>query len=521
MTDFTDIIIKDDETRLIQGYASVEVMDRQGDLVPIDAMKEAMIKYMERGGLLLYGHQNKPIGKVLGWEIEEEPRYGVPAVKIIGQINKGYKLEDEVWKLIKERQITGFSIGGTAIQVDTEKTAEGVDARVLKKIELSEISLVVEPANQGAVITAVSMAKSSDPYESLSDEEFEKKAEEVVKNILYDAFTKGEDIQKKRYPWKQCMRDHHSARLCGWIKAHYGHKGLVSGIDEDFIMHEFIISKDTIKPSADSMRECRRLAAEKLGADNRGDRLGRLCGYMFYYIFNQSRRAFEQFLHSGKPIPDEWIRMHEIHSYYKYMTKKEIIDRESSRGELPDPLWYAKCVSSYEGSESAEKACTYLWYSGYGWGLEKSNEPIPVIDDILKEIAEGFPEFDKLLDEVVEVQKPFAGFKNWADCMRNIGHGKKKYSKEAKQKICGMLKNKFEKGIADIYCPNCGGSNLIVEVTKADRVFEDGEYVNTVAYDMMCKDCNIEFREFVFPDREPMFFLLEKSSEDSDELKKN
>ncbi len=509
--DISEIIVKDEENRLIQGYASVEIMDRQGDLVPIDAMQKAMVNYSMRGAPLLYGHQNKPIGKVISWNVKNDVVYGVPAVEIIGMINKGYKLEDEVWKLIKEGSITGFSIGGTAVQVATEKTAEGVDARVLKEIELSEISLVVEPANQAALITAYSMAKSGDLYESLSDEELDKKAQEVVKDILFD-FSKTNEIGKKSYPWKKCMADHHSAKLCGWIKAHYGHKGIgMVDLSEDYIMHEFILDKDTRRPSSYSMEMCKRKAVEVEG-DGAND--GRLCGYIFYYIMNQSQRKFDEWLLSDEPIPEEWVRMHNIHSYYKYRTKQVIIDAETSRGNLPDGAWYAKCISSYGGAVSAEKACSYLWYSGYGWGVTKDVEEIPIVDKEIEEIEKGMPEFDELLKEVIEIQKPFAGMKNWADCMRKIGHGKKKYSKESKQKICGMLKHKYEKGLgaSNLYCPNCGGNNLVKENERELIVKEAEGMVGTVYYDVLCKDCSTEFREYTFEKKEPMFFLLEKEA---------
>ena len=507
--DISELIIKDDENRLIQGYASVEIMDRQGDLVPIDAMQKAMVAYSMRGAPLLYGHQNKPVGKVISWNVKEDSVYGVKAVEIVGMINKGYKLEDEVWKMIKEGTITGFSIGGTAVQVATEKTTEGVDARVLKEIELSEISLVVEPANQAAVITAHSMAKSLDPYENLTDEELDKKAQEVVKDVLFELAKNGE-IGKKSYPWKKCMDEHHSAKLCGWIKAHYGHKGIgMVDLSEDYIMHEFIIDKDTRRPSTASMEMCKRKAAGVVG-DSAND--GRLCGYIFYYIMNQSQRKFDEWVLSDEPIPEEWIRMHNIHSYYKYRAKQTIMDAESSRGELPDQTWYNKCVANYEGEASPEKACSYLWYSGYGWGITKENEKLPVVDKEIMEIEKGMPEFDELLKEIVEIQKPFAGMKNWADCMRKIGHGKKKYSKEAKQKICGMLKHKYEKGMDtnNLICPNCGGVNLTELKRETLLVKENTGEVYTTYFDMICKDCSIEFREYTYPHKEPIFFLLEK-----------
>jgi HK97 family phage prohead protease len=508
-----DLIVKDEEQRLITGYASVEVMDRQGDLVPIDTMNKAMIKYASRGAPLLFGHQNKPVGKVINWTVQEEPRYGLPAIEITAMIDKGYKLDDEVWNMIKNGTITGFSIGGTAIQVDTEKTAEGVDARVLKEIELSEISLVTEPANQAAIITAYSMAKSVDPYENLSESELEKKGEEVISKIFMDLIKSGE-FGKKSYPWRKCMEENHSAKLCGWIKSRYGHKGLgMEDLSKDFIMHEFITKR--AQPSKWFLEKCSEKALDVEG--NPRDSI-RLCAYIFYHEFQEDLRKAEDWAESTQGIPKEWIEHHNIHAYYKYRQKSTIIDLASSAGELPDETWYAKCLVNYGGEVSPQKACNYLWYSGYGWEVNKdATEEFPIVDLEIKEIEKGVPELDELLKELIEIQKPFAGMKNWADCMKKIGSGKKKYSKEAKQRICGSLKHKYEKGLGSskIVCPNCDGHNVSVEDSDMMMVKETEGMTRTNYYDVLCKDCNIQFREYTFAKKQPIFFLLEP------EVKKN
>ena len=86
--------------------------------------------------------------------------------------------------------------------------------------------------------------------------------------------------------------------------------------------------------------------------------------------------------------------------------------------------------------------------------------------------------FRKSVDGVVEVSKPFAGYKNFAACER-ANH--KKYGKEGSKRICGYLKNKTEKGGSiidstmkalvssqdidgEVLCPVC--------VTKVGGIFE-------------------------------------------------
>ncbi len=515
--DMTEIVIKEEDSRLVKGFASVEILDRQNDMVPVDAMQGAMLKYMERGGLIMYGHLNKPVGKVLSWEVKEEPSYGVPAVEIIAQINKGYKMEDEVWELIKSHKLSGFSIGGTATEVGEAKMADGSNARVLKSLELSEISIVVEPANQGALINAVSIAKASTEKE-IDDNEVEKVAEEAVKEILFEREILKENISKKSYPWSKCISDQkkhgYSAgsakKICGSIKAKYG-KGIgMLDYDEDFIMHTFIIQKEEGKdqkeykarPSKMFMEYCIPKALEKERGDEGGAR--RLCGFIFYYEFRADLLEAEDWAMNGK-INDDMLLHHNIHSYFAYQTKSSIISRHLENGVFPTLQWFDKCVANYEGEESPERACVYLWSSNY-YNLGKENEPsVPVIDDEIKNLRLYFPNVIKSIDTMIEVMKPFHGFKNWEDCMKKIGKGSKKYSKEVKQKICGRLKADYEKEnnvekssrlkreeVPDfVSCPYCGESDF--EVGESYPVIPSGEgpdpSIEGMFYEAKCKNC--------------------------------
>ena len=210
--DLREIIVNNENDRMIEGYASVEILDRQNDIVPIETMEKAMLNYMKRGGLLMFGHENKPIGRVIQWNIEDNPSYNVPAVKIIGLINTGFQLDDQVWSLIQKKELKGFSIGGNAIKVGQAQMRDNTTARVLEEIELSEISVVTEPANQGAIISSVSIAKNIN---------IEKIADELM-------------VNKKSYPWETCIRENTARygsaktarKVCGAIRSKYG-KGVM------------------------------------------------------------------------------------------------------------------------------------------------------------------------------------------------------------------------------------------------------------------------------------------------------
>ena len=157
--------ITDDDKRIVAGWASVEIKDMQGDIVPADELRRAMIDYMaKRGGVLMYEHQNIPVGKVIQWEVKANPDTGKPGVWITAQINRG-SVEDKVWEAIKEGKIVGFSIGGVGAEKKVKyKTDDGREETVdvIGDLELYEISLTSAPANPAARIEEINYyAKSA------------------------------------------------------------------------------------------------------------------------------------------------------------------------------------------------------------------------------------------------------------------------------------------------------------------------------------------------------------------------
>ena len=155
-TDKIDIV-KSDE-RLISGWASVEMKDVEGDYIPIDEISKAMLKHMDKGGIIMFAHENKPCGKVLQWEIKTHPETGADGVYVVVKVNRGYKLDDMVWELVKSEQLTGFSIAGLGSA--TTGTINGEEVRIIKDLEIVEISIVKDPANQYAKFDKISFAKS-------------------------------------------------------------------------------------------------------------------------------------------------------------------------------------------------------------------------------------------------------------------------------------------------------------------------------------------------------------------------
>lgn len=168
------LVISDPDKRIVAGFASVEVKDLQNDIVPVSVLERAMYDFMERGGTIIYGHTNVPVGRVLRWEVRKHPETGKPGLWIEAEIYRGVIPADQLWEAIKSGKVLGFSIGGVGREEKVKiKTDDGKeeDADLITFLQLLEISIVEEPANPHARIEYVNyMAKGNDDYSKCLNE---------------------------------------------------------------------------------------------------------------------------------------------------------------------------------------------------------------------------------------------------------------------------------------------------------------------------------------------------------------
>lgn len=153
------------DIRLVGGWASVEIVDRQNQIVPIEELEKALIRYSIRGAPLNYGHKNHQVGRVINWHIFKHPETGKWGVYIFAVIFSGEQIYDIVWDAVKSGKLTGFSIAGLAGNTEVQLTKEnGIakKAEVLRDITITEISIVEKPANQLAVIEKVNTFAKGD-----------------------------------------------------------------------------------------------------------------------------------------------------------------------------------------------------------------------------------------------------------------------------------------------------------------------------------------------------------------------
>lgn len=148
------IVKVDEERRIVSGFATLDNVDKQGDIVT----KEASVKAFESfKGNIREMHQPIAVGRVVSFKTDSyfDPTDGkvYEGVAVDAYVSKGAQ---DTWEKVLDGTLTGFSIGG-AIH-DTEVVFdESLDktVRVVKEYELFELSLVDNPANQFATILSV------------------------------------------------------------------------------------------------------------------------------------------------------------------------------------------------------------------------------------------------------------------------------------------------------------------------------------------------------------------------------
>jgi hypothetical protein len=169
----------DKERRIVSGFATLDNVDRQDDIVTAEASMKAFSKFR---GNIREMHQPKAVGKMVAFKedkyFDPESKKFYSGVYVSAYVSKGAQ---DTWEKVLDGTLSGFSIGGRMNKWD-----DGYDAkmdktiRVIKEYDLVELSLVDTPANQFANILSVEKVDGADTLKGdLVDIELE--------NVFYDA----------------------------------------------------------------------------------------------------------------------------------------------------------------------------------------------------------------------------------------------------------------------------------------------------------------------------------------------
>ena len=144
----------DAERRIVSGFATLDNIDRQSDIVPAEVSVKAFQNFR---GNIREMHQPKAVGKMVNFK---EDKYFDPETKkfysgiyVSAYVSKGAQ---DCWEKVLDGTYTGFSIGGKMNKYE-DAYDEKLDApiRIIKDYDLLELSIVDTPANQFANILSV------------------------------------------------------------------------------------------------------------------------------------------------------------------------------------------------------------------------------------------------------------------------------------------------------------------------------------------------------------------------------
>jgi len=169
----------DQERRIVSGFASLDNLDKQNDIVTTEASMAAFAKFR---GNIREMHQPIAVGKMINFKEEKyfdpESKKFYKGVYVSTYISKGAQ---NAWEKVLDGTYTGFSIGGRMNKWDDAYDEEmDKPIRIIKDYDLVELSLVDSPANQFASIMSVEKVDGVDTIKGDG-------VDTIIENVFYDA----------------------------------------------------------------------------------------------------------------------------------------------------------------------------------------------------------------------------------------------------------------------------------------------------------------------------------------------
>ena len=135
------------EKRTVSGWASLDNVDRHGDIVTKEANKKAFGNFRKN---IREMHGPVAVGKMLDFKedtfFDPETQKTYNGIYVTAYISKGAQ---DAWEKCLDGTYSGFSIGGNINDAKMEKVdGDNETRRVIHDYDLHELSLVDSPANQ-------------------------------------------------------------------------------------------------------------------------------------------------------------------------------------------------------------------------------------------------------------------------------------------------------------------------------------------------------------------------------------
>ena len=167
-------ILKSASGLVIGGYASIEVVDKQNDLITLEALDDAVNKYMgeQKYRNVMSNHSNVQVGEVI-----ENYRDNNGILHKTGVDDVGFyvviKMRDDIEKAkeisrgIRKGTLRSFSIGGQAISKKSRTSDSLGTYNEIDKLELHEVTICEKGINPEAKFDILKMEEEKEMSEKL------------------------------------------------------------------------------------------------------------------------------------------------------------------------------------------------------------------------------------------------------------------------------------------------------------------------------------------------------------------
>ena len=187
---------------MIGGYASIEIVDKQNDLITLKALNEAVKKFMEKPEYrnVMTNHSNVQVGEVVDsyrdktgrlWKTEVDDVGFFVVIKLRDDIEKA----KEVGRGIRKGSLRSFSIGGQALQKSKKKHSEMGEYNEISKLELHEVTICEKGINPEA------------RFDILKQDKGEKNMSEKLAKALEELDALMEEVNTLRKEEEEQMED--------------------------------------------------------------------------------------------------------------------------------------------------------------------------------------------------------------------------------------------------------------------------------------------------------------------------
>lgn len=380
----------DKEKRTVSGFATLDNVDRHGDIVTSEASERAFARFR---GNLREMHQPIAIGKVLSFHPEDyfDKKSGkaYKGIYVNAYVSKGAQ---DTWEKVLDGTLTGFSIGGNIINAAVEP-GEDDDRRVIKEYDLMELSLVDSPANPLANIFSIQKVDDAMVMKGMA-------TEVLMENVFWCS---QDQIASTSYDTeKNCVICDSQMSNIGWVESADTEKSVsVQKVIDDYLAKDTINSGSTINAYPDQNKVDQGIMKSVEGGNEMADE-----------IVNEETHVHDE--NCG-------------HDVVEAVADEAVA--EPAVEEAPAEEAVEKSVTSAESTDSFAKMLTDL-RDLFGEAINKnsadSSEAMQKsIDSVRSEVSSSVEELKKEIQGIVEVlgalSKRFEAYENDTAVKKSVG----------------------------------------------------------------------------------------------------